>query len=197
MADEKRHEVPAEEEKLSGADAFKVDLYFWLQALVAVVVGLILVFTFVGRIIGVVGSSMVPTLHNGDMLILQSIGYEPRQGDVVVLTKEFGSVEGPIVKRVIATGGQTVEVDYAAGVVRVDGQVLLEPYRNGPMERPRDPYRTIEAVTVPEGSLFVLGDNRNESGDSRDWRLGTIDERYVMGQVVWVLAPPGRFGAVG
>ena len=172
-------------------------LYSFLQAVAALLVALVLVFLFVGRLTVVDGVSMEPTLRDGDVMVVRSLGYVPEPGDVVVLHKPSEVAEGPIVKRVIATGGQTVEVDYAAGVVRVDGQVLPEPYRNGPMERPRDPYRTIEAVTVPEGSLFVLGDNRNESGDSRDWRLGTIDERYVMGQVVWVLAPPGRFGAVG
>ena len=194
MADEKRHEVPAEEEKLSGADAFKVDLYFWLQALVAVVVGLILVFTFVGRIIGVVGSSMVPTLHNGDMLILQSIGYEPRQGDVVVLTKEFGSVEGPIVKRVIATGGQTVHIDYATNSVYVDGERLDEPYINEPMRSPG--VNTITDITVPEGCIFVLGDNRNNSSDSRLPELGAVDERYVLGRVLFVIFPFQNFGVI-
>lgn len=194
MADEKRHEVPAEEEKLSGADAFKVDLYFWLQALVAVVVGLILVFTFVGRIIGVVGSSMVPTLHNGDMLILQSIGYEPRQGDVVVLTKEFGSVEGPIVKRVIATEGQTVHIDYATNSVYVDGERLDEPYINEPMRSPG--VNTITDITVPEGCIFVLGDNRNNSSDSRLPELGAVDERYVLGRVLFVIFPFQNFGVI-
>ena len=194
MADEKRHEVPAEEEKLSGADAFKVDLYFWLQALVAVVVGLILVFTFVGRIIGVVGSSMVPTLHNGDMLILQSIGYEPRQGDVVVLTKEFGSVEGPIVKRVIATEGQTVHIDYATNSVYVDGERLDEPYINEPMRSPG--MNTITDITVPEGCIFVLGDNRNNSSDSRLPELGAVDERYVLGRVLFVIFPFQNFGVI-
>lgn len=194
MADEKRHEVPAEEEKLSGADAFKVDLYFWLQALVAVVVGLILVFTFVGRIIGVVGSSMVPTLHNGDMLILQSIGYEPRQGDVVVLTKEFGSVEGPIVKRVIATEGQTVHIDYATNSVYVDGERLDEPYINEPMRSLG--VNTITDITVPEGCIFVLGDNRNNSSDSRLPELGAVDERYVLGRVLFVIFPFQNFGVI-
>ena len=194
MADEKRHEVPAEEEKLSGADAFKVDLYFWLQALVAVVVGLILVFTFVGRIIGVVGSSMVPTLHNGDMLILQSIGYEPRQGDVVVLTKEFGSVEGPIVKRVIATEGQTVHIDYATNSVYMDGERLDEPYINEPMRSPG--VNTITDITVPEGCIFVLGDNRNNSSDSRLPELGAVDERYVLGRVLFVIFPFQNFGVI-
>lgn len=105
------------EEELSSGDSLKLDLYFWLQALVMALVALILVFTLVGRIIGVDGNSMYPTLHHKDMLLLQSIGYEPRQGDVVVLTKAFDTVTDPIVKRVIAVGGQTVEIDYGTGTV--------------------------------------------------------------------------------
>ena len=144
-----------QEQELEGKDALKVDLYFWLQALVMVLVALILIFTFVGRIIGVVGSSMYPTLHDGDLLLLQSIGYTPKQGDVVVLTKEFDASEGPIVKRVIATGGQHVVIDYDAGTVTVDGVVLDEPYINPEEDMRRPGGETITDVVVPEGSIFV------------------------------------------
>lgn len=189
-----KQEQPEQKEELSSSDSLKLDLYFWLQALVAALVLLILVFTFVGRIIGVSGSSMVPTLHDGDMLLLQSIGYTPRQGDVVVLTKEFDAADGPIVKRVIATGGQHVVIDYDAGTVTVDGVVLDEPYINEPMERPMG--ESITDVVVPEGSIFVMGDNRNHSSDSRDVTLGTVDERYVLGRAIWVLLPFQDFGAI-
>ena len=183
-----------EESRLSDRDALKVDLYFWLQALVLALVALILLFTFVGRIIGVDGSSMYPTLHHGDMLLLQSVGYEPKQGDVVVLTKAFRDVDGPIVKRVIAVGGQTVDIDYAAGTVAVDGVALEEDYINEAMyELPPD-YAT--HVEVPEGSIFVMGDNRNKSSDSRDPRLGTVDVRYVLGRARFVLLPFQDFGVI-
>ena len=108
---EEEHLEP-QESRLSDRDALKVDLYFWLQALVMALVGLILVFTFIGRIIGVDGSSMMPTLHDHDMLLLQSIGYTPESGDVVVLSKKSFREGQPIVKRVIAVGGQTVDIDY-------------------------------------------------------------------------------------
>ena len=183
-----------QEKELEGKDALKVDLYFWLQALVMVLVALILIFTFVGRIIGVVGSSMYPTLHDGDLLLLQSIGYTPKQGDVVVLTKEFDAADGPIVKRVIATGGQHVVIDYDAGTVTVDGQVLDEPYINEFMVDPG--MDSIHDVVVPEGSIFVMGDNRNHSSDSRNVTLGTVDERYVLGRALWVLLPFQNFGAI-
>lgn len=182
------------EEELSSGDSLKLDLYFWLQALVMALVALILLFTFVGRIIGVDGSSMYPTLHDRDMLLLQSVGYTPRQGDVVVLTKAFRDVDGPIVKRVIAVGGQTVDIDYAAGTVSVDGEVLDEPYINEAMLPPS--YANQTHIEVPEGSIFVMGDNRNHSSDSRDVALGVIDERYVLGRAVCVLLPFQHFGLI-
>ena len=175
--------------------SFKLDLYFWTQALVMALVALILTFTLVGRVIGVVGNSMVPTLHWNDLLLLQSIGYTPEQGDVVVLRKESFMSE-PIVKRVIATGGQHVSIDYATSTVTVDGVELEEPYINEWMGYPIDMEMTITDVDVPEGSIFVMGDNRNHSSDSRHQRLGTVDERYVLGRVLCVIFPFSSFGAV-
>ena len=172
--------------------ALKKELYFWLGTAVAVLAALILVFTFIGRIIVVDGISMLPTLEHGELLLLQSIGYTPEQGDIVVLTKEFEDADGPIVKRVIATGGQHVEIDYAAGTVTVDGEVLDESYINGAMEEPW--YGSLTSVDVPEGSIFVLGDNRNSSSDSRNVTLGAVDERYVLGKAVWVVFPFRNFG---
>ena len=193
MAKEKKQ--AQSEEQLSSGDSLKLDLYFWLQALVMALVALILIFTLVGRIIGVDGSSMVPTLHHGDMLILQSLGYKPRQNDVVVLTKAFRDVDGPIVKRVIAVGGQTVDIDYQTGTVYVDGEALDEPYLNEPMEEPW--YEDLTSVTVPEGSVFVMGDNRNHSNDSRDVTLGTVDTRYLLGKAEFICFPFSDFGRIG
>ena len=186
-------EVP----KLTPAETVKTNLYFWLQALVMALVVLILLFTFVGRLIGVDGSSMVPTLHDKDLMLLRSIGYTPKQGDVVVLTKDFMHyVDRPIVKRVIAVGGQSVRIDYDEQVVYVDGVPLDEPYINEPMRRPYSPEMTVNEVTVPEGSIFVLGDNRNDSTDSRHQDLGVIDNRYVLGQAVMILLPFGDMGII-
>ena len=178
-----------EQEELSSGDSLKLDLYFWLQALVLALVALILLFTFVGRIIGVDGSSMYPTLHHGDMLLLQSVGYEPKQGDVVVLTKAFRDVDGPIVKRVIAVGGQTVDIDYDAGTVAVDGQVLDEPYILEEMLWPSSSHMQETHFEVPEDSIFVMGDNRNGSTDSRHSGGGSVHRDCLLGRAVAVIWP--------
>ena len=186
MARGKRELRPeAERKDITGAQTFTF-----------ILVTLILVFTFVGRLIGVDGSSMVPTLHDGDKLVLQSLGYTPTQGDVVVLNKHFDAAQAPIVKRVIAVGGQTVDIDYAAGTVTVDGVKLSEPYINEFMLAPTDSRMGNEHVVVPKGSIFVMGDNRNHSADSRDLTLGTVDERYVLGCARLVLFPFGNFGKI-
>ena len=173
-------------EKLTKEQSFKLDLYFWLQALVVALVSLIVVFALFGRIIGVDGSSMVPTLRNKDLLLLQSIGYTPERGDVVVLNKPFGEVNGPIVKRVIATEGQTVSIDYISRTVSVDGEVLQEDYIN-------DLTYLEEGIEFPltlgENELFLLGDNRNRSSDSRHYLLGGIDERLIIGKAVFRIFP--------
>ena len=170
------------------------DLYEWMQALVCSVLVVVLLFTFVVRLIGVDGHSMVPTLQDGDrLLVLNSILYDDYQyGDIVVLRKESFLAE-PIVKRVIATGGQTVDIDFETGSVYVDGELLKEDYIN---ELTFLEEGTEFPLTVPEGSIFVMGDNRNNSNDSRDYRLGTVDTRYVIGKAVF-LAVPGTDESTG
>lgn len=192
----KKPPAPASDEP-EEKGSFKLDLYFWTQALVMALVFLILTFTLVGRVISVDGHSMVPTLHDRDLLLLQSIGYTPRQGDVVVLRKEgFIESDAPIVKRVIAVGGQHVQVDYSTGTVAVNGKTLDEPYINEIMVDPNNHFMNVLDVTVPEGSIYVMGDNRNHSSDSRDERLGTVDERYVLGRALCVMLPFQDFGAI-
>lgn len=183
--------------KLSRMQALKNDLFFWLQALVAALVLLILLFAFVGRVITVDGTSMFPTLHHKDVLLVHNIRYTPEQGDIIVLTKDFsGYVGQPIVKRVIAVGGQTVRIDYEQDKVFVDGEALNEPYLNeAVMNRPGGSL-TIDELTVPEGCVFVLGDNRNHSSDSRHVELGAIDERYILGKAIMIIFPFSNFGTL-
>lgn len=193
----KPEENNPEKPKLTKAQEMKQDLYFWLQALTMALVVLILLFTFVGRIISVDGESMLPTLHHGDMLLLRSIGYTPEQGDIVVLTKNFSHyVDQPIVKRVIAVGGQTVRIDYSESKVYVDGVALDEPYINEAIMFQPGGDLTISEMTVPEGSVFVMGDNRNNSSDSRHYQLGAIDTRYILGEAVMILLPFQDFGVI-
>lgn len=163
------------------------DLYEWVQALVCSVLAVVLLFTFVVRLIGVDGHSMVPTLQDGDrLLVLNSLWDDDYQyGDIVVLRKDT-FMEEPIVKRVIATEGQTVDIDFAAGNVYVDGELLEEDYINEPTYAEEG---TEFPLTVPEGSIFVMGDNRNHSSDSRSSDLGTVDTRYVIGKAVFLLFP--------
>ncbi len=186
-----------EPEEAPGEDkgSVKLDLYFWMQALTMALVFLVITFTLVGRVITVVGSSMLPTLHEGDLMLLQSVGYEPKRGDVVVLRKSSFMAE-PVVKRVIAVAGDPVKVDYEHHCVYVNGEPLDEPYINELMVDPRRSDLSVLDVTVPEGSIYVLGDNRNHSSDSRNERLSTVDTRYVLGRALFVFLPFGHFGAI-
>jgi len=190
--------LPKEETMSPGKEApsLAADCYGWLQALSFALVLLVVIFTLFGRVIGVAGTSMVPTLAHGDMLLLQSIGYEPKQGDIVVLRKSFADIDSPIVKRVIALGGQTVEIDYDTSTLYVDGQPLEEPYLGEPMHQPGSPYEQGTYWVVPEGSIFVMGDNRNASSDSRHAELGTVDTRYVLGKALFILFPFQHIGTV-
>lgn len=200
------HIKPEEEEEVldpfytpdTRAQSFRLGVYSWLQPLVLALAVLIMLSTFVGRIIGVDGESMMPTLHDHDMLVLQSLGYKPAQGDIVVLTQRSFS-DKPIVKRIIATGGQTVDVDYAANTVTItdkDGSrhVLDEPYLGEPMRQPASLSNT--HIEVPEGSICVFGDNRNNSTDSRFPSVSTVDERCVIGRAVLILLPFQRLGVI-
>ncbi len=180
---EKRQETQeASPEKEEGRD-----LYEWAQALVCSVLAVVLLFTFVIRLIGVDGHSMVPTLQDGDRLLVLNamLDSDYQYGDIVVLRKDT-FLEEPIVKRVIATEGQTVDIDFVSGAVYVDGELLEEDYINEPTYVEEG---TEFPLTVPEGSIFVMGDNRNHSSDSRSSDLGTVDIRYVIGKAVFLLFP--------
>ena len=166
------------------------DLYEWVQSLVGSVLVVVAIFTFVIRMMGVDGHSMLNTLQHGDrLLVVNSMLYHDyKYGDIVILRKNGVFDDDPIVKRVIAVEGQTVDIDFAEGIVYVDGEALEEDYI-------REPTYTAEGtefpLTVPEGSIFVMGDNRNGSTDSRDDRIGCVDERLVIGRAFFLLVPGG------
>ena len=171
------------------------DLYEWVGALVWAVTAVVLVFTFAVRGQGVSGGSMRNTLQDSDrMLVVNRWLCGPCQpGDIVIFSRPDFDDGKPIVKRVIATAGQTVDIDFDTGVVFVDGKALDEPYTREPTWREeglRFP------LTVPEGCLFVMGDNRNGSTDSRYTYVGMIDERYIVGRVLLRILPIREFGVV-
>lgn len=148
-------------------------------------------FIFLFRTVGVNGGSMKPTLNHADRIILTASYFEPSNGDIVVTCQPCEEpVPDVLVKRVIATEGQKVNIDFVRGVVYVDGVALDEPYINEPTHDREDFYAP---VTVPEGYVFVMGDNRNHSTDSRDNRVGLIKEEYILGKALFRIAPFGQF----
>ena len=177
-------EQPQEEivEKIPGRDAYET-----VASLVSALLAVALIFTFVVRLMGVDGGSMIPTLQHGDrLLVLNSLlcgDYE--YGDIVIARKESFD-EKPIVKRVIATEGQTVDIDFSLGRVYVDGALLEEDYINDLTYREEG---LSFPLTVPEGCVFLMGDNRNHSNDSRDSNLGPVDTRLIIGKAVWLVFP--------
>ncbi|MCB6365483.1 signal peptidase I [Intestinibacillus massiliensis] len=177
------------------AGRFKSEFFEWGEALVISLTVIVLLFTFAVRLIGVDGSSMVPTLQDRDKVILLNnlLYHDPQKGDVVVLAKKSFQDGQPIVKRVIATGGDTVDIDFTAGEVFVNGEKLNEPYINEPTH---EQLTMTFPQTVPEGCIFVMGDNRNRSTDSRDVSIGMVDTRYVLGHVLARVLPVKSIGAV-
>ena len=167
------------------------EAYDWIQCLVSALLICVLVFAFFVRIIGIKGSSMVPTFHDRDSVIISDLFFQPKYGDVVVLRKDTFQKE-PIIKRVIATEGQTVDIDFDAGIVYVDGKALSEPYVNSPTNNRID---FTGKITVPENCVFVMGDNRNDSTDSRCSLIGCVDTRYIMGKVLIRILPLNKFGS--
>ena len=187
-ASKKRKPTASDDERSSGSE-----VYDWIQCLVSALLICVLVFAFFVRIIGIIGSSMVPTFHDGDSVIISNLFYEPKQGDVVVLRKESFQ-DKPIIKRVIAVAGQTVDIDFENGIVYVDDQPLGEPYIAEPTLTPLD---FDGKITVPEDCVFVMGDNRNNSTDSRSSMIGCVDTRYIMGKVLLRILPVSQFGKIG
>lgn len=164
-------------------------LFDWITSIVIAVVLLAAVFTFAVRPVRVDGGSMLPTLQDGNWLIVSAFDTSPEYGDIVIVTQpNKTSTGGPIVKRVIAVGGQTVDIDFDNGIVYVDGKELDEPYI---LEKTYRSFDVQFPLTVPEGYLFVMGDNRNDSLDSRTTRIGLIDERYILGSCLFRVYPFG------
>ena len=168
------------------------EIYEWIQCVVIALICCVLVFVFAARVIDVVGRSMVPTLHDGDKIIITRLVREYKAGDIVVLRKDTFRDE-PIVKRIIAVEGQTIDIDFENGIVYVDEKALDEPYVN---ELTYDREDFEGPLEIPEGCVFVMGDNRNNSTDSRRATISTVDTRYIMGKVIFRILPLSSIGAI-
>ncbi len=182
---------------------FKKDIFDWIEVLVHSILIVVLCFSFLFRIATIDGPSMMNTLHDGERVIISNLFYKPEAGDIVVISRNkensvftINSSNTPIIKRIIATEGQSVDIDFEKGIVYVDGIALDEPYARTPTTKKFD----IDfPVTVDEGCVFVLGDNRNDSKDSRDSRIGEygmIDTRYILGKAVYRILPFNKIGKI-
>lgn len=172
------------ERKLNWKQLVVLYLHDWLFLLIAI----FLLFLLLFRVIVVSGDSMYATLWDGDYLLLLSntFYHEPKYGDVVVISKESFDDGKPIIKRVIATEGQTVDIDFDQGIVYVDGQALQEDYTHNLTTREEG---TQFPLVVADDCIFVLGDNRGVSLDSRSQEIGQIDRREVLGKAIFLMLP--------
>lgn len=178
---------------------WKKEVWEWTQAIVLAVVIALIIRNFFFTLVLVDGPSMENTLHTNDRLFVNRFMYEPKTGDIVVFTPEKYPKK-PFIKRVIATEGQTVDIDFETGTVVVDGEVLDEPYIKVPTTRKGD---VDFPVTVPEGYFFAMGDNRGNSHDCRDADVGDTDntsglvsEKRLMGKALFRIWPFNKFGSL-
>ena len=173
-----------EEETLS----FEKSVILYLHDLIYLLAIVMIVFVFLFRIVVVSGSSMYSTLWNGDwLLVTGSVLYkDPQPGDIIVASKDSFNFGEPIIKRVIATEGQTVDIDFDTGIVYVDGVALQENYTYTPTNVQEG---IVFPITIADGCIFAMGDNRNNSRDSRDPSIGMIDTREILGKAIFLLFP--------
>ncbi|MGM9653465.1 MAG: signal peptidase I [Eubacteriales bacterium] len=184
--------ISPEEGKRPDARKAVSDLFDVIELFVLCAAVILTLFTFVARPTVVRGPSMQDTLHEGDYLIVAEAGYHPSQGDIIVIQNVSLTHYGePIVKRVIAVAGQTIDIDFATWTVTVDGIALEEPYRKVTSDRLLTSDWSYP-MEIPEGYVFVMGDNRNHSADSRTAEIGLIDERCVVGKAVLRVFPFSR-----
>jgi len=172
---------PSFEEKNSAKE-----VYDWIYCLVIALVICVIIFAFFIRVIDVVGTSMNPTLNNSDKMLVSGLFYKPSVGDVVVFKKDEYDPDKALVKRVIAVEGQEINIDFDKGIVYINGQPIVEDYILEPTVNKLD---FIGPKTVPEGCVFVMGDNRNASIDSRKTEIGMVDNRLILGKAYFVIYP--------
>lgn len=187
--------IDTKAKKTKNKTDFKWECFSTIELLCFSVVFIMLFFTLFFRLSIVDGSSMEDTLNDKELLLVRSVLYEPKQGDIVIIHDPSldGQYGNPLVKRVIAVGGQTIDIDFDTWTVTVDGKVIDEPYiKLDPSSRVTSSFTY--PLTVPEGEVFVMGDNRNKSGDSRASAVGTIDTDCVVGKAFLRIYPYESFG---
>lgn len=173
--------------------SWQQNVLLYVHDLMCMLLVVMLLFLVVFRVILVTGDSMFTTLWDGDYLLLVSNLFcgDPEPGDIVVISKQSFDHGSPIVKRVIAIQGQTVDIDFESGTVYVDGQALREPYIHNETTNEEG---TQFPLTVAENCVFVLGDNRAVSLDSRSPQIGQIDRREVLGKALFLMIPGTHHG---
>ena len=179
-------------QKKDGASGFVTGLFDWASAFIFALIFVIVLMTFCFRLVDVDGDSMLNTLQNENKVIITGLNYEPAVGDIVVIS-HGAELDKTLVKRVIAVGGQTVDINSETGEVTVDGIVIDEPYINGKTTQIGD---MSFPVKVADGTVFVLGDNRPISKDSRFTEVGLIDDDAIIGKVFFRISPIDEFGKV-
>ena len=200
----KEEATPAEPEKKDEKQGWQKTVLMYLHDLVYLLSGLVLVFLLLFRVVVVSGTSMNNTLLDGDyLLLLSSTFYQnPEYGDIIVASKQSFDNGAPIVKRVIATEGQWIGIDYEEGVVYVGDtkdtmEPLEEPYTLTPTYKDEGMHVSLETpLEIPQGCLFVMGDNRADSLDSRSTQIGLVDQREVLGKVFFLFLPGTNYNQV-
>ncbi len=187
----KEKAMDKEEEKLPQDQQLRLDIYDWIQSLMVALVVCLALFIFCIRVVDVSGSSMWPTLKDGDKMLVSDLFYKPKYGDVIVFKTDSYDPNKALVKRVIATEGQEISIDFDRGVVYIDGSPIEEDYI---AELTTTKLDFIGPQKVPEGCIFVMGDNRNASTDSRKKEIGMVDERMILGRAYCVAFPAGDMG---
>ncbi len=194
-------EICQEEEMLSPAQKIFSALYDYIEIFAVSIIAVIFIFSFCVRLCRVDGDSMNQTLRNDERILVSDTFYTPHQGDIIVFHLSNDSYHEPLVKRVIATEGQTIELNFTTGELKVDGVRYNDEHAfvEGGKYDIRYDYNKDHIVsedgmvyfraTVPEGKIFVMGDNRNGSSDSRSERVGFVDLDCVLGKAIVRLKP--------